>query len=135
MGLVVGLGALVWIGESVRRTGGFGRLFVDKPVVLALYGTGGGAGFCTACCSSASFARTSSAVNGAPSPLRSGVTEFGRAAPAWKLTFFGGGPKASGSFSEARGREVWLLGSRWVSVLLPWPTNPAWNLCLVRDHK
>ena len=34
---------------SSRRIGGFGRPAVDKPVVLARYGTGGGPAFSTAC--------------------------------------------------------------------------------------
>jgi hypothetical protein len=39
-------------GESRRRTGGGGRLFVESPVVLTRYGTGGAGGVCAASSSS-----------------------------------------------------------------------------------
>ena len=66
--------------------GGNGSPSVFNPVLSALYGTGGGAGFgaASSCLVSRSaFACTSSAVRGAPKPRRSGVVELGRAAPPW----------------------------------------------------
>ena len=84
MGLAIGLAVADASPFSICRNGGFGRFAVDKPVVLARYGIGGGAGFCAACaalCSSASFARISSTEIAAPIPLRSGVTALEVAAP------------------------------------------------------
>ena len=73
---------------SMRRTGGLGKFLVERPVVSALYGTGGGAGLRAASsiarASSSSlicFAWASSAERGAPSLLLSGVTVCGTAAP------------------------------------------------------
>ena len=65
------------------RTGGLGRPAVDKPVVLARYGTGGGAGFWTACAAlwSSTCACISSAGKDAPNLLRSGVTAWDATAP------------------------------------------------------
>ena len=78
-GFVEGVGPCWSLSLPVLRTGGFGRLFVFIPVLLALYGTGGGAGFCTTGCCPCST--NSSVLMGAPNPLRSGVIAFGTAAP------------------------------------------------------
>ena len=126
----MGLGVADISPSSSRRTGGFGRPAVDKPVVLARYGIGGGAGFSTACaalCSSTSSACMPSAGNNAPVPLRIGATALGTAAPPWKLTFLGGGPKVSGSFKDARGRDECSVALRELFGSLPWPTHPAYS--------
>ena len=53
----------------VRRTGGGGMLEVLMPVLLALNGRAGGAGFCAASSCSCCCARNLSVDTGEPSPL------------------------------------------------------------------
>ena len=106
---------------------------VDKPVVLARYGTGGGAAFwvgCAAPCSSIRLGRISPADNDVSVSLRIGMTALTSAASPWKLTFLGGGPKLSGSLRVARGRELWSVAFKELVGSLPWPTHPAYpSLC------
>lgn len=99
--------------STARCIGGGGRCSVFNPVRLALYGTGGPASFTfspasvfSVPCTAPSADSTTVSDSGAPRPRRSGVIWFGRAAPPWKLTFLGGGPKDVGSFKVARGREM-----------------------------
>jgi hypothetical protein len=86
---------------------------VFNPVRLALNGSGGPAGFAVSSASNVSRRFTARSTDsacafdsGAPRPRLSGVISFGSAAPPWKFTFFGGGPKAVGSFRVAKGREM-----------------------------
>ncbi len=121
-----------WLSNRRCRTGGFGRLLVERPVVSALYGTGWGAALCSnssAACSSLWYSFVpwiSWEAKGAPSPLRSGVVVWGDAAPPLYARFFGGGPKASGSFNEVRGRD-WCSRALVLCVSLPLPTSPAYT--------